>query len=115
FIKANIRLEGVTKASVADSKKVVEICTRYAQKGMLNIFITVFFATLAFSFAEPYFFIGYLISIALFGLYQAIFMADAGGAGDNAKKIVETDLKQKGTDLHAATVVGDTVGDPFKD
>ncbi|HZU26238.1 MAG TPA: sodium-translocating pyrophosphatase [Bryobacteraceae bacterium] len=115
FIKANIKLEGVTKASVSDSKKVVEICTRYAQKGMLNIFITVFFATLAFSFAEPYFFIGYLISIALFGLYQAIFMADAGGAWDNAKKIVETELKQKGTDLHAATVVGDTVGDPFKD
>jgi K(+)-stimulated pyrophosphate-energized sodium pump len=115
FIKANIKLEGVTKASVTDSKKVVEICTQYAQKGMFNIFLTVFFATLAFAFAEPYFFIGYLISIALFGLYQAIFMANAGGAWDNAKKIVETELKQKGTPLHDATVVGDTVGDPFKD
>ena len=115
FIKANIKLEGVTKASVADSKKVVEICTRYAQKGMFNIFLTVFFATLAFAFVEPYFFIGYLISIALFGLFQAIFMANAGGAWDNAKKVVETVLKQKGTELHAATVVGDTVGDPFKD
>ncbi|HEU4641755.1 MAG TPA: sodium-translocating pyrophosphatase [Gemmatimonadaceae bacterium] len=115
FIKANIKLEGATKASVSDSKKVVEICTQYAQKGMLNIFLTVFFATLAFAFVEPYFFIGYLVSIALFGLYQAIFMANAGGAWDNAKKIVEVELKQKGTDLHAATVVGDTVGDPFKD
>jgi K(+)-stimulated pyrophosphate-energized sodium pump len=115
FIKANIKLEGSTKASVTDSKKVVEICTQYAQKGMFNIFLTVFFATLAFAFVEPYFFIGYLISIALFGLYQAIFMANAGGAWDNAKKIVETELKAKGTDLHAATVVGDTVGDPFKD
>ncbi|HLG97340.1 MAG TPA: sodium-translocating pyrophosphatase [Bryobacteraceae bacterium] len=115
FIKANIKLEGATKASVADSKKVVEICTQYAQRGMFNIFLTVFFATLAFAFVEPYFFIGYLISIALFGLYQAIFMANAGGAWDNAKKVVETELKQKGTDLHAATVVGDTVGDPFKD
>jgi len=115
FIKANIKLEGVEKASVADSKKVVEICTQYAQKGMLNIFIAVFFATLAFSFLEPFFFIGYLISIAIFGLYQAIFMANAGGAWDNAKKIVEVELKQKGTELHAATVVGDTVGDPFKD
>jgi K(+)-stimulated pyrophosphate-energized sodium pump len=115
FIKANIRLEGVVRASVADSKKVVEICTQYAQKGMFNIFLTVFFATLAFAFVEPYFFIGYLVSIALFGLYQAIFMANAGGAWDNAKKIVEVDLKMKGTELHAATVVGDTVGDPFKD
>jgi K(+)-stimulated pyrophosphate-energized sodium pump len=115
FIKANIKLEGVTKASVADSKKVVEICTRYAQRGMFNIFLAVFFVTLAFAFVEPYFFIGYLISIALFGLYQAIFMANAGGAWDNAKKIVETELKQKGTELHDATVVGDTVGDPFKD
>jgi K(+)-stimulated pyrophosphate-energized sodium pump len=115
FIKANIKLEGVVKASVTDSKKVVEICTQYAQKGMFNIFLTVFFATLAFAFVEPYFFIGYLISIALFGLYQAIFMANAGGAWDNAKKIVETELKQKGTPLHDATVVGDTVGDPFKD
>jgi K(+)-stimulated pyrophosphate-energized sodium pump len=115
FIKANIHLESTTKASVADSKKVVEICTQYAQKGMFNIFLTVFFATLAFAFIEPYYFIGYLISIALFGLYQAIFMADAGGAWDNAKKIVETEMKQKGTPLHDATVVGDTVGDPFKD
>jgi K(+)-stimulated pyrophosphate-energized sodium pump len=115
FIKANIKLEGTTKASVKDSKKVVEICTQYAQKGMFNIFLTVFFATLAFAFLEPFFFIGYLISIALFGLYQAIFMANAGGAWDNAKKIVETEMKAKGTDLHAATVVGDTVGDPFKD
>jgi K(+)-stimulated pyrophosphate-energized sodium pump len=115
FIKANIKLEGSTKASVSDSKKVVEICTQYAQKGMFNIFLTVFFATLAFAFFEPYFFIGYLISIAIFGLYQAIFMANAGGAWDNAKKIVETELKQKGTPLHDATVVGDTVGDPFKD
>jgi len=115
FIKANIRLEDTTKASVADSKKVVGICTQYAQKGMFNIFLTVFFATLAFAFVEPYFFIGYLISIALFGLYQAIFMANAGGAWDNAKKIVEVELKEKGSELHAATVVGDTVGDPFKD
>jgi len=115
FIKANIRLEGVEKASVEDSKKVVEICTKYAQKGMFNIFLAVFFATLAFAFVEPFFFIGYLISIAIFGLYQAIFMANAGGAWDNAKKIVETELKQKGTPLHDATVVGDTVGDPFKD
>jgi K(+)-stimulated pyrophosphate-energized sodium pump len=115
FIKANIRLEGATKASVTDSKKVVEICTQYAQKGMFNIFLTVFFSTLAFAFLEPYFFIGYLISIALFGLYQAVFMANAGGAWDNAKKIVETELKEKGSPLHAATVVGDTVGDPFKD
>jgi K(+)-stimulated pyrophosphate-energized sodium pump len=115
FIKANIKLEGVEKASVADSKKVVEICTKYAQKGMINIFIAVFFATLAFAFLEPFFFIGYLISIAIFGLYQAIFMANAGGAWDNAKKIVEVELKQKGTPLHDATVIGDTVGDPFKD
>jgi K(+)-stimulated pyrophosphate-energized sodium pump len=115
FIKANIKLEGTTRASVSDSKKVVEICTQYAQKGMFNIFLTVFFASLGFAFIDPYFFIGYLISIALFGLYQAIFMANAGGAWDNAKKIVETELKAKGTDLHAATVVGDTVGDPFKD
>jgi K(+)-stimulated pyrophosphate-energized sodium pump len=115
FIKANIRLEGVEKASVTDSKKVVEICTQYAQKGMLNIFVAVFFAALAFAFVEPFYFIGYLISIAIFGLYQAIFMANAGAAWDNAKKIVEVEMKQKGTDLHAATVVGDTVGDPFKD
>ena len=115
FIKANIRLEGVEKASVADSKKVVAICTQYAQKGMFNIFLAVFFATLGFAFLEPYFFIGYLVSIALFGLFQAIFMANAGGAWDNAKKIVEVELKEKGTPIHAATVVGDTVGDPFKD
>jgi K(+)-stimulated pyrophosphate-energized sodium pump len=115
FIKGNIRLEGVEKASVTDSKKVVHICTQYAQKGMLNIFLAVFFATLAFAFVEPFYFIGYLISIATFGLYQAIFMANAGGAWDNAKKIVEVELKQKGTALHDATVVGDTVGDPFKD
>ncbi|HEX8943465.1 MAG TPA: sodium-translocating pyrophosphatase [Gemmatimonadaceae bacterium] len=115
FIKANMNLESTEAASVSDSKKVVEICTKYAQKGMLNIFFTVFFATLAFAFVEPFFFIGYLISIAMFGLYQAIFMANAGGAWDNAKKIVEVELKQKGTPLHAATVVGDTVGDPFKD
>jgi K(+)-stimulated pyrophosphate-energized sodium pump len=115
FIKANIKLEGVEKASVEDSKKVVEICTKYAQKGMFNIFLAVFFATLGFAFLEPYYFIGYLLSIALFGLYQAIFMANAGGAWDNAKKIVEVELKEKGTPLHAATVVGDTVGDPFKD
>src|SRR5216117_1985988 len=115
FIKANIKLEGAASASIADSKKVVEICTKYAQKGMLNIFIAVFFATLAFAFIEPFFFIGYLFSIAIFGLYQAIFMANAGGAWDNAKKIVEVELKQKGTPLHDATVIGDTVGDPFKD
>jgi K(+)-stimulated pyrophosphate-energized sodium pump len=115
FIKRNIKLEGVTRASEEDSKKVVEICTLYAQRGMLNIFLTTFFATLAFAFYESYFFIGYLISIALFGLFQAIFMANAGGAWDNAKKLVETELKQKGTPLHEATVIGDTVGDPFKD
>ncbi|MEO8217940.1 MAG: sodium-translocating pyrophosphatase [Acidobacteriota bacterium] len=116
FIKNNMHLDsGATKASVEDSKKVVEICTKYAQKGMLNIFLTIFFITLSFACFEPFFFIGYLISIAMFGLYQAIFMANAGGAWDNAKKIVETDLKEKGTPLHAATVVGDTVGDPFKD
>jgi len=115
FIKAHIKLESAEKASIADSKKVVEICTQYAQKGMLNIFIAVFFVTLAFAFVDPFFFIGYLISIAIFGLYQAIFMADAGAAWDNAKKIVEVELKQKGTPLHDATVIGDTVGDPFKD
>jgi K(+)-stimulated pyrophosphate-energized sodium pump len=121
FIKANIKLEGVTKASVEDSTKVVTICTEYAQKGMFNIFLGVFFATLSFAFVEPFFFIGYLIAIALFGLYQAMFMANAGGAWDNAKKIVETDPiyknsgRGKGSDLHAACVVGDTVGDPFKD
>jgi K(+)-stimulated pyrophosphate-energized sodium pump len=115
FIKRNIKLEGVERASVEDSKKVVEICTQYAQKGMFNIFIAVFCATLAFAFLEPYFFVGYLIAIALFGLFQAIFMANAGAAWDNAKKFVEVDLKEKGTKLHEATVIGDTVGDPFKD
>jgi K(+)-stimulated pyrophosphate-energized sodium pump len=115
YIKANIHLEGAEKASVTDSKKVVEICTKYAQKGMFNIFLAVFFATLSFAFMEPFLFIGYLFSIAIFGLYQAIFMANAGGAWDNAKKVVEVDLKQKGTPLHDATVIGDTVGDPFKD
>jgi K(+)-stimulated pyrophosphate-energized sodium pump len=116
FIKRNINLDaGAERASVEDSKKVVEICTKYAQKGMFNIFLVIFFSTLAFACFEPFFFIGYLISIAIFGLYQAIFMANAGGAWDNAKKIVEVDLKEKGTELHAATVVGDTVGDPFKD
>jgi K(+)-stimulated pyrophosphate-energized sodium pump len=115
FIKANINLEGAEKASVSDSKKVVEICTKYAQKGMFNIFLAVFFATLAFAFMEPFLFIGYLFSLAIFGLYQAIFMANAGGAWDNAKKVVEVDMKMKGTPLHDATVIGDTVGDPFKD
>jgi K(+)-stimulated pyrophosphate-energized sodium pump len=116
YIKKNIKLDAsVEKASVEDSKKVVEICTTYAQKGMFNIFLVVFFSTLAFAALEPYFFIGYLISIAIFGLYQAIFMANAGGAWDNAKKIVEVELKEKGTPLHDACVVGDTVGDPFKD
>ena len=115
FIKKNIKLEGGEKASVEDSKKVVEICTQYAQKGMFNIFLAVFFSTLAFACVNHYFFIGYLISIAIFGLYQAIFMADAGGAWDNAKKLVETELNMKGTPLHDAAVVGDTVGDPFKD
>jgi K(+)-stimulated pyrophosphate-energized sodium pump len=115
FIKKNMKLEGAEKASVEDSKKVVEICTQYAQKGMFNIFLSVFFGTMAFACVEPYFFIGYLISIALFGLYEAIFMANAGGAWDNAKKLVEVELKAKGTALHEACVVGDTVGDPFKD
>jgi K(+)-stimulated pyrophosphate-energized sodium pump len=115
FIKRNIKLENSEKASISDSKKVVEICTQYAQKGMFNIFLTIFFSTLAFACLEPFFFIGYLISIAVFGLYQAIFMANAGGAWDNAKKIVEVELREKGTAIHAATVVGDTVGDPFKD
>jgi K(+)-stimulated pyrophosphate-energized sodium pump len=115
FIKRNIKLESTEKASVADSKRVVEICTQYAQKGMFNIFIAVFCATLAFAFLDPYLFVGYLIAIAIFGLFQAIFMANAGGAWDNAKKIVEVDLKEKGTELHVATVIGDTVGDPFKD
>ncbi|MCX7698431.1 MAG: sodium/proton-translocating pyrophosphatase, partial [Candidatus Goldbacteria bacterium] len=115
FIKNNMKLDGVTKASIDDSKKVVEICTKYAQNGMFNIFLAVFFSTLAYACLNHYFFIGYLISIALFGLFQAVFMANAGGAWDNAKKLVETELNAKGTELHAATVVGDTVGDPFKD
>jgi K(+)-stimulated pyrophosphate-energized sodium pump len=115
FIKKNIKLEGATKASIEDSKKVVAICTQYAQKGMFNIFLTIFFATLAFAFFDPFFFIGYLLAIAIFGLFQALFMANAGGAWDNAKKVVEVELKAKGTPLHAAAVVGDTVGDPFKD
>ncbi|MCS7033629.1 MAG: sodium-translocating pyrophosphatase [Phycisphaerae bacterium] len=115
FIRRNIRLEGTSKASEKDSKRVVEICTQYAQSGMFNIFLTVFFMTLATAFTEPYFFVGFLIGLAVVGLFQAIFMANAGGAWDNAKKIVETELRKKGTDLHAATVVGDTVGDPFKD
>ncbi|NLH48519.1 MAG: sodium-translocating pyrophosphatase [Myxococcales bacterium] len=116
FIKKNIKLDGsAEKASISDSKKVVEICTQYAQKGMFNIFLAVFFSTLAFACLNHYYFIGYLISIAVFGLYQAIFMANAGGAWDNAKKLVETELNMKGTPLHDATVVGDTVGDPFKD
>jgi len=115
FIKRNMKIEGAEKASTEDSKKVVAICTRYAQSGMLTIFISLFFAALAFAFLDPFFFIGYLISIAMFGLYQAIFMANAGGAWDNAKKIVEVELHEKGTPLHEATVVGDLVGDPFKD
>ena len=116
FIKRNIKLDAtIEKASVEDSKEVVAICTKYAQKGMFNIFLVVFFSTLAFACLEPFFFIGYLISIAVFGLYQAIFMANAGGAWDNAKKLVEVELKEKGTPLHDACVVGDTVGDPFKD
>jgi len=115
FIKQNIKLDGTTKASVEDSRRVVDICTKYAQAGMFNIFLGVFFSTLAFAFYDSYFFIGFLVSTALFGLFQAIFMANAGGAWDNAKKIVETELKAKGTPLHDACVVGDTVGDPFKD
>ena len=116
FIKKNMKLdEGSTKANVEDSKRVVAICTTYAQKGMFNIFMAVFFGTLACAFIEPFFFIGYLISLAIVGLYQAVFMANAGGAWDNAKKIVETELRAKGTALHDAAVVGDTVGDPFKD
>ncbi|MEZ5090320.1 MAG: sodium-translocating pyrophosphatase, partial [Micropruina sp.] len=115
YIKDTIRLDGARKASVDDSRRVVEICTQYAQKGMFNIFLGIFFAALAFAFLEPYFFIGYLVSIAIFGLYQAIFMANAGGAWDNAKKIVETDLDAKGTELHHSSVIGDTVGDPYKD
>ncbi|HEX4342971.1 MAG TPA: sodium/proton-translocating pyrophosphatase, partial [Verrucomicrobiae bacterium] len=114
YIKEHIKLDAAT-ASDKDSKEVVRICTEYAQRGMWNIFIVIFCFALALPFFDPYFFIGYLIGIAFFGLFQAIFMANAGGAWDNAKKIVEVDLRQKGTELHAATVVGDTVGDPFKD
>jgi len=115
FIKKNMKIDSMEKASIEDSKKVVEICTRYAQRGMVNIFMTVFCATLAFACMDPFLFIGYLISLALFGLFQALFLANAGGAWDNAKKIVEVELKERGTDLHAAAIVGDTVGDPFKD
>jgi len=115
FIKRNMKLDGAAKASIEDSKKVVEICTRYAQKGMVNIFLTIFFGTLSFACIDPFFFIGYLISLALFGLFQALFLANAGGAWDNAKKVVEVELGERGSELHAAVVVGDTVGDPFKD
>jgi K(+)-stimulated pyrophosphate-energized sodium pump len=115
FIKRNMKLDGAAKASIEDSKKVVEICTRYAQKGMINIFLTIFFGTLAFACLDPFLFIGYLIGLALFGLFQALFLANAGGAWDNAKKVVEVELKEKGSALHDAAVVGDTVGDPFKD
>jgi K(+)-stimulated pyrophosphate-energized sodium pump len=115
FIKKNMKLDNAQAASIEDSKKVVEICTRYAQRGMINIFMTVFCATLCFACMDPFLFIGYLISLALFGLFQALFLANAGGAWDNAKKIVEVELKERGTDLHNAAVVGDTVGDPFKD
>ncbi len=115
FIKKNMKIDSMEKASIEDSKKVVEICTRYAQRGMVNIFMTVFCSTLAFACMDPFLFIGYLISLALFGLFQALFLANAGGAWDNAKKIVEVELKERGTDLHAAAIVGDTVGDPFKD
>ncbi len=115
YIKKNMKLEGASSASIEDSKKVVEICTQYAQKGMINIFVVIFCTTLSLAFFDPYFFIGYLMALAFFGLFQAIFMANAGGAWDNAKKIVEVDLRQKGTELHKAVVVGDTVGDPFKD
>src|SRR5213593_3630643 len=114
YIKENIKLDAA-RASIEDSKEVVKICTVYAQKGMINIFVVIFCMSLALPFFNPYFFIGYLIAIAFFGLFQAVFMANAGGAWDNAKKIVEVDLRQKNTPLHAATVVGDTVGDPFKD
>ena len=116
FIKKSIHLDaGAQRASVEDSRRVVEICTQYAQQGMLTIFLAVFFITLSLAFTEPFLFIGYLVSIAVFGLYQAIYMANAGGAWDNAKKVVEVDLHMKGTALHDASIVGDTVGDPFKD
>jgi K(+)-stimulated pyrophosphate-energized sodium pump len=115
FIKRNIRLDSAEKASIRDSKEVVRICTQYAQNGMFNIFMVIFCITLAYAFFHPVFFVSYLVSIAVVGLFQAVYMANAGGAWDNAKKVVEVELKQKGTDLHAATVVGDTVGDPYKD
>jgi K(+)-stimulated pyrophosphate-energized sodium pump len=115
FIKRNMKLDGAAKASIEDSKKVVQICTQYAQKGMINIFLVIFFGTLAFACLDPFLFIGYLIGLALFGLFQALFLANAGGAWDNAKKVVEVELKEKGSALHDAAVVGDTVGDPFKD
>ena len=113
YIKANIKLDTTQKASIESSKEVVKICTQYAQSGMVNIFGAIFAFTLAFAFFDPTFFASYLVSIAIFGLYQAIFMANAGGSWDNAKKVVEVDLKEKGTDLHEAAVIGDTVGDPF--
>jgi K(+)-stimulated pyrophosphate-energized sodium pump len=115
YIKQNIKLDGSTKASAKDSNEVVRICTKYAQYGMINIFIVIFCFALGFAFVNPIFFIGYLIAIALFGLFAAIYMANAGGCWDNAKKLVEVELKQKGTPLHDSTVVGDLVGDPFKD
>jgi len=115
YIKRHIKLDGKKAASIEDSKNVVRICTLYAQKGMLNIFIVIFSFTIAFACFDANLFASYLISIAVFGLYQALFMANAGGAWDNAKKVVEVDLHEKGSDLHAAAVVGDTVGDPFKD
>jgi K(+)-stimulated pyrophosphate-energized sodium pump len=115
FIKRNIHLESAEKASIQDSKEVVRICTRYAQAGMFNIFIVIFCLTLAYAFFNPIFFIAYLVSIAVVGLFQAVYMANAGGAWDNAKKVVEVELHEKGTPLHDATVVGDTVGDPYKD
>jgi K(+)-stimulated pyrophosphate-energized sodium pump len=115
FIKRNINLDSVEKASTEASKTVVRICTQYAQAGMFNIFIVIFCLTIAYSFFHPVFFISYLVSIAVVGLFQAVYMANAGGAWDNAKKVVEVELAAKGTELHAATVVGDTVGDPYKD
>jgi K(+)-stimulated pyrophosphate-energized sodium pump len=115
FIKRNINLDSADKASVQDSKEVVRICTVYAQRGMFNIFIVIFCLTLAYAFFDPIFFVSYLVSIAIVGLFQAVYMANAGGAWDNAKKVVEVELQEKGTPLHDATVVGDTVGDPYKD
>jgi K(+)-stimulated pyrophosphate-energized sodium pump len=115
FIKKNIRLDSAEKASIKDSKEVVQICTKYAQAGMFNVFMVIFCLTLAYAFFDPVFFVAYLVAIAVVGLFQAIYMANAGGSWDNAKKIVEVELNEKGTDLHAATVIGDTVGDPYKD